>query len=73
MAVSRVKEVVEQIKNLTIAEKIELLKTLLSEQILLADNDNFTDKEISEIESALQEVALGEWVDFDEYRKTQNI
>jgi len=73
MAVSRVKEVVEQIKNLTIAEKIELLKTLLSEQILLADNDSFTDKEISEIESALQEVALGEWVDFDEYRKTQNI
>ncbi len=48
-----------------------LLPSLLAEGIL--SDDCFSEEEVLEIETALQEVARGEWVDFDEFRKTQNI
>ncbi|TYO94537.1 hypothetical protein LX24_02373 [Desulfallas thermosapovorans DSM 6562] len=71
MALSRVKQVVEQIRTFSQAEKAELLKTLLNEKLLPINEDHFTEEEISEIKTAQQEVARGEWVDFDEFRKPQ--
>ena len=73
MALSRVKQVVEQIKTFSQAEKAELLKTLLNEKLLPIDKDHFTEEEITEIKAAQQEVARGEWVDFDEFRRNLNL
>ncbi|AGL03180.1 hypothetical protein [Desulfoscipio gibsoniae] len=69
MALSRVRQVIEQIKTFSQAEKTELFKTLLNEKLLPLYEDHFTEEEIAEIKTARQEVALGEWVDFDEFRK----
>ena len=71
MAVSRIQVIFEQVKGFTIAEKIELVRTLLDEIIL--QDDYFTDNEIAEIQLALQEAAQGELMDFDEYRKIRNV
>jgi len=73
MALSRVKQVIEQIKTFSQAEKYELLKTLLDEKLLLINNAHFTEDEIAEIKAAQQEVAHGEWVDFDEFRKNLDL
>jgi len=69
MALSRVKQVVEQIKTFSPAEKIELFKALFNEKLIPIDEEHFTEDEIAEIKTAQQEVAHGEWVDFDEFRK----
>lgn len=69
MALNRVRQVVEQIKVLSAKEKLELFRTLLEENVFPAKENHFTEQEIAEIEAALQEVARGEWVDFDEFRK----
>ncbi|MCL6639462.1 MAG: hypothetical protein K6T80_07270 [Firmicutes bacterium] len=73
MSVSRVKQVIEHIKDFSIAEKVELLRSLIAEGILIVNDDDFTEQEISEIEAASKEVANGEWVDFDDFRRNQNI
>lgn len=73
MALSRVKQVVEQIKTFSQVEKAELLKTLLNEKLLPIDKDHFTEEEVTEIKAAQQEVARGEWVDFDEFRRNLNL
>ena len=53
-------------------EKIEFFRSLIAEGIL--DNkDEFSEEEIADIRAALREVARGEWVDFDEFRKSQNL
>lgn len=69
MVISRVKQVVEQIKTFSQAEKIELFEALFNEKLLPIDEDYFTEDEIAKIKTAQQEVAHGEWVDFDEFRK----
>ncbi|MTI86141.1 MAG: hypothetical protein FH756_20165 [Firmicutes bacterium] len=69
MALSRVKQVVEQIKTFSPAEKIELFKALFNEKLIPIDKEHFTEDEINEIKTAQQEVTHGEWVDFDEFRK----
>jgi hypothetical protein len=72
MAVSLVKKVIEEIKKFTATEKIEFFCSLITEGIL--DNkDEFNEEEISDIKAALREVARGEWVNFDEFRKSQNL
>ncbi len=73
MALNRVREVVEQIKVLSVNEKIELLKILVKENLLPLKENHFTEEEIAEIEAALQQVARGEWVDFDEFRKEHDL
>jgi len=72
MAVSRCKKVIEEIKKFTATEKIEFFRSLIAEGIL-DTTDEFSEEEIADIRSALQEVARGEWVDFDEFRKSQNL
>lgn len=54
------------------AERLELLRSLLDEGLLVID-DHFSDDEIAEIEAARREVAQGEWVDFDVFRKEHNL
>jgi hypothetical protein len=72
MAVSRVKKVIEEIKKFTATEKIEFFRSLITEGIL--DNkDEFNEEEMADIRAAMREVARGEWVDFDEFRKSQNL
>jgi hypothetical protein len=42
----------------------------------ITEGKNNTDnhaEEIADIRAALREVARGEWVDFDEFRKSQNL
>ncbi len=71
MSTIRVKNVIEQIKGFTTAEKIELLRYILDEIII--SEDHFSEDEIDEIKLALKEVARGEWVDFDDFRKRENL
>jgi elongation factor G len=40
---------------------------------ILDNKDEFSEEEIADIRAALREVARGEWVDFDEFRKSQNL
>ncbi len=72
MVASRVEKVIEQIRGFSAAERLELLRSLMNEGILAAD-DRFTEEEIAEIEAARREVAQGEWVDFDVFRKEHGL
>ena len=71
MSVSRVKNIVKQIKDFSTSEKIELLRSILDE--IVVSDDYFSDDEIADIKLALNEVAHGEWVDLDEFRKRENL
>lgn len=71
MSISRVKNVIDQIKDFSTSEKIELLRNILDEIII--SEDHFSEDEINEIKLAMKEVARGEWVDFDDFRKQKNL
>ena len=71
MSLSIVQHIIEQTKQLTIMQKMEIMRSLLDE-IIISD-DHFSEEEIAEIKEAIQEVDRGEWVDFDEFRKIHKI
>jgi hypothetical protein len=71
MSASRLDGIVRQIKDFSTSEKIELLRAILDE-IIISD-DHFSEDEIADIKLALEEAARGEWVDFDEFRKRENL
>lgn len=71
MSISRVKSIVNQIKDFSTSEKIELLRSILDEIVL--SEDYFNDDEIGDIKLALEEVARGELVDLDEFRERENL
>jgi ribosomal protein L29 len=73
MALSRVNQVIEQIKTFSQTEKTELLRILLNELLIPINEDHFTKEEIAEIKTAKQEIARGEWVNFDEFRKNLDL
>lgn len=71
MHISRVNNIVQQIKDFSTLEKIELLRSILDE--IIVSEDYFSDDEIADIKLALKEVARGEWVDLDDFRKREDI
>lgn len=71
MSVSRVKSIINQIKDFSTSEKIELLRSILDE--IVVSEDYFNDDEIEDIKLALEEVARGELMDLDEFRKRENL
>lgn len=71
MSISRVDSIVRQIRDFSTSEKIELLRNILDE--IIVSEDYFSEDEIADIKLALKEVARGEWVDLDEFRKRENL
>lgn len=71
MSISRLDSILRQIKDFSTSEKIALLRAILDE-IIISD-DYFSEDEIADVKLALDEVARGEWVDFDDFRKKVNI
>lgn len=71
MSIARLDSIVRQIKDFSTSEKIALLRAILDE--IIVSEDYFSENEIADIKLALDEVARGEWVDFDDFRERENI